>query len=155
MINSYNALLKIEYDNVDENLVFGLSTWLSNYEVNGVISQKLNRNLFYIDKKVSKSIIFNCIRPKPYLSYPKSKKLEDKKLELVYKYLIDEYKFGQSDRSSMHKVISNLISSKEFVEEFASRYGLDNNERKTLGLKPIIFDKSLMKKSNKKSLLDM
>jgi len=148
--------MKKEYDKVDENLVYPLSVWLSNYEKNSLMSQKLNRCIFYVDKKVAKSILLNCLNIRPYLPYPKETKVDNKKLELIHKYLIDEYKFGKSDLSSMHKVIIQMMNSKEFVEEFCSRYGLDNAERKTLGLKPIQFNKSIMNKPKKGvSLFDM
>jgi hypothetical protein len=141
--------MKREFDKVDENLVFPLSVWLSSYDINAPISQKLNRSIFYIDKKVAKSILFNCIRIRPFLPYPKATKDENKKIELIQKYLVEEYNFGKSDLSSMHKIISNMINSKEFVEEFSYRYGLDNSERKILGLKPLQFDKKLMEKPKK------
>lgn len=145
MLESMKNLQKGNLDAVNRDLIFPLVTWCSGYERNATICKILNRYVFYIDKELTLQMLALGIKPKPFIPYPKSKKDQNKKIEILQKYLIEEFNYGKSDISSLNKVFINILNSKEKLEEFSKRYGLENNERKILGLKSISFDKSLMK----------
>ncbi len=154
MLNSMKALGERDFDNLDENLIYPLNTWSSNYEKNLEFSKLLNREIFYLDRKVSKIMYFSFTKYKPFLSFPKTKVSEDKKFELIKSYLIKNYHYGEEDIKSMKHLINSLTKSKAHLEEFSSINGLDNKERKTLGLQGLKFDKSKMVKPKGKSLFN-
>lgn len=130
---------------VDRKLIIPLIIWNSNNENNQTICKILNRYIFYIDNELAVQLLYRGIKPTAFIPYPKIEKTENKKIELINKYLIKEFKYSKSDLSQLQKILINKLNDKEFCEEFAQRYGLENKERKLLGLQLIKFDKSLMK----------
>lgn len=157
----YRELKKImngDLKNVDESQLFIYLRYASGDERNYNVCNIINRNLFNPNNNnnVLLTLLSLGIHKCSFIPYPKRKeKKEDKKIELLIKYLTKYKKYGRRDIQSMLPILQNAIKSREKMESFAKEYGLQNNERTLLGLKPFKFDKTKMKPKKGKSLFEM
>jgi hypothetical protein len=154
MIEAYKRTLNRTIQEGDEKLLFPIMTWCSGSEYNMSVVSYVNRNFFYIDKSILIKILSLSLIDRKMSNYPKAKKFDTIKYDFVVSLLKKKYFWGPRDISDASKVIENLILEKSELEKLSKTYGLDNKDRKLLGLDLIKFDNSLIIKVKSKSLLD-
>lgn len=152
MIEDYKNLQKKNIKGIDVNKIYPLMRWVSGDVNNLKLASNINRNFFFVDKTILLGHMVLNNKSGEFVKYPNPQKYDTKKVDLICEYLQKIYTFGVNDIEQLKTVIINKIQNKDQLYEFANNFGLDNKERKLLGLEQIQFDKSKMKQSKQKSL---
>ena len=150
MLESMKKLQKGTLEEVNVNMTFPLMRWLTGKPANYPICSYVNRNFFYVDKEILLGALSLGITTKGFMPYPKPKKFDKKAFDLVVIVLKKRYFLSNSDIQQAKKIIEDLLKDKTKLEEIATSEGLDNKERKVLGLDKIVFKKMKMSKSKVK-----
>lgn len=152
MIEDYKNLQKKNILDVDSNLLFPLMRWNSGSILNLSLCKEVNRMFFFVDKKILTGYLGYNLKPSGFIKYPKAKKFDDKKLNLISELYQKKYNYGKNDLEILKPILINKIKDKNKLLEIAENFGLDNNQRKLLGLQQLKFDKSKMKKNEQVGL---
>lgn len=155
LIVSGNNLIRGDLANVDNNMLFPLINKFSGAEANLGPIAELTTKFFWMDRDIFKGLFYINLRNKmPYIKTPKPVKFDKEKFDLIVSYLKKHYNYGTRDIESLKKVIEKSLEDLNYLEKFATDFGLDNKERKLLGLQQLKTDVKPMKESKEKSLFD-
>ena len=137
---------------VDNKFIYPLLRWSSSSISDISWCNEVNKYLFTLPADISKILLSVGLKDRnPYIKYPKSvKETSDKTFELK-KHLVCKY-YGWSDQEFKRNI--NIVTYIDWLL-VANALGIDNKERKMLGLDKLSF-KKVAKKSSKpaKSLFD-
>ena len=152
MLDSFKFLKSGQVGQVDSKLMFPLLRWSSGSLIDLPWCQEVNKYFFGIPNDIAKVFLAAGLKDRnPYIKYPKSvKETSDKTFELK-KHLVCKY-YGWSDQEFKRNI--NIVTYIDWLL-VANALGIDNKERKMLGLDKLSF-KKVAKKSSKpaKSLFD-
>lgn len=151
------ALIRIQQgiaEKEDEQLLFPLNHYFGSNDLNIDTCSYINRKFFYCDKSILLKILILHLKYKGFIRYLKPTKFDKTKYDFVVTLLKKKYFWGTKDITSASKIIERIISSKQELNKLAEEFGLNNKERKLLGVDVIKFDKTLQKKQKSKSLMD-
>ena len=152
LYDDFITLQNRSVEGINENLLFPLMRWMSGYEKNIPICREINRNFFYVDKKILLGLLALTNYSKQYIKYPKAKKFDNKKFDLVANHIKNYYKLSSREIIEHRKIIEKFISSQKWLTSFSNLMGLDNKDRKLLKVDILKFDKKKMKVSKQKKL---
>ena len=139
-------------DLVDSRMLYPLLRWSSGSQLDLEACNNINRYLFSVHPDIIKNWLSISLKDKnPYIKYPKAtKESEDKAFEL--KKSLSKQFFGWSEQE-----LSRNLDIFEYIDfsVVADSLGIDNKQRKLLGLSTIKFTKVSKKVSKPtKSLFD-
>ena len=154
MLEAMKRLQQMKIEDGDENFIYPLMKWASSDERNIDIVNFINERFFYCDKRILVKCLSLGLKYRGYMKYPKPNKFDNEKFNIIVNLLKRKYFLSNSDIESARKVIINMINDKNELEKLANDFGLDNKERKKLGLKSLKFEKKIKEKKKTKSLLD-
>lgn len=152
MLEAMKNLHKRNIEYIDSNKIFPLMRWTSGDISNLNLCKDVNRSFFFVDRNILLGYLAFNLKPKQFIKYPKAKKFDNKKLDLILSYLQKHYKYGKNDLEQLKQVVINKLNNKEELEVMANNFGLDNKERKLLGVNQVKFDKKKMEEKKQKSL---
>jgi len=138
----------------DETMLYPINHLISGNELNLKVCSFVNRRFFYCDKRILIKVLSLNLKYIGFTRYYKPKKFDSTKFDFVVSLLKKKYFMGPNDILSARKVIQKLISDKKKLSELSEQFGLNNKERKILGIEAIKFDKTLIKKVKTKSLME-
>ena len=150
MLNAIKNLDKGNIESIDENMLYGLMTWKTGFSNNFGICMYINQNFYFVNKQILLGFLSLKVC-KGICKYPKSTKVNTDKYDLIVSYLINHYNYGKNDIESLKPIIYHILSTKSELEQFALEFGLDNKERKKLGLDVLKFTIPKIQKNTSQS----
>lgn len=120
---------------INPGLLVPLNCWCSGNKDNLKVTSQINRMFFKVDKNILLKYLSLGIKPSVVKGYPKSKKLDTKRYDLVCSLLVKLYRFTDTNLESMKSLIKIKMNDFNYLEELSVNLGLENKERKILGLK--------------------
>ena len=145
MLNSFKSLKSGNLEGCKNEHLFPILRWCSGSKKDLHSIAKVNRVWFGLDAEVQKSLLYSVLTDRnPFIKYPKAKKEEKDKVLDLKKELFRKW-IGWSIQELDRAVCClNWVDFQVIADDL----GIDNKERKVLGL-PVI--KSGKKKGSKKS----
>ncbi|MFW6246660.1 MAG: hypothetical protein ACOC22_00595 [bacterium] len=154
MIDDIKNLQRGRIRKIDKNMLVPLIMWARGDIKNYKVCKTINRDIFFSSNN---EILLGYLKEKysrvNYIKTPKANSYNKETFDIVAKYLKKRYHYGNGDINAMRKIIETNIADKNWLESFANEFGLDNKERKKIGISPIKFEKAKVRKN--KSLLDI
>ena len=155
-------LQKEKIEEIDEQKLFPLMRWLSGDEANIPVVSDINRKFMYSNKTLLlRELSYRCKNKLTTnksgqvfypVKYPKATKYDEQQLEILKNCFKKYYKIGEKDVLYIVPSLLQILQNKDMLQEVADTFGLDNKERKQLGLRQIKFDTNNMKKTKQQSL---
>lgn len=154
MIDTLNRLQTRKLNDSDYKLLYPMMKWTSGSILNIPACSFINRRFFYVDNEILIKILSIYIKDRGYIQYPKPKKFDKEKFDLVVQLLKKKYFLSNSDIESARKVIEKLIKDKQYLSNLANDFGLDNTTRIKLGVNKIKLDNTKAEVQKTKNLMD-
>jgi hypothetical protein len=151
MMDSFKALKSGDLGSVKVSMTYPLLRWCSGSETDVEWCAKINKNFWWLPKELTPYYIWIGLNDRnPYIKYPKaSKKQEDKKEDLLKSIVMRFYGWSSQEYNRN----SNIMSSID-VQDIADKLGLNDSERKLLGLNVVKVKVVKPKTKTEKSLFD-
>lgn len=116
----------------DENLIVPLMNWSSNNKVNINNIQNINKNFFFVSKKVLNHQLFLSVnRNYKFIQYPK--KAPEQDLNFLIPYICKYYNWTEREYN-FHKDLIDL-EDREFHKILDKKYSFEKDELRKLGIK--------------------
>jgi len=148
-----NAIKRVHNQNMlkdDYKMLYPLMIWSSGNEKNFEIASKVNRMFFTCDSRILINVLSIGLKYRGFTPYMKAKKFDATKYDIVLNLLKKKYYLGTNDVIGIRKYVEHLTKDKVELNKLANEFGLDNKERKKLGLDTLKMDKTKMKKIEKR-----
>jgi len=136
MLNAMNNLRNGNIEDVDNKMLYPLLRWSSGNKNTLHQIQRINRLFFWVPQDLSKIMLSSVARYfPPYMKYPKPVKFSDKKYEVLAEVLKNKYNWSSHELLEQRPIIISLLDNQNYLQQLADESGMDDKERRKLGLK--------------------